>query len=606
MFSGFGRRTFLYAVAAQLLLMVIASQVRADRQLNLLVCSPTDPTPQTINCTASPDPQHYIVGGQGWKVTMGSHVQATFRLNFPAPQGPMQFGAASAIGAWFYFPDPTKIPQLSIRVFTDPSFSPQTTWTYYYYPSASGWCYFRQFTGNGTLTDNWGSCYKIEIYINTAFGGTTSMTIGAVWAEVWSKAQLIFVADSCYQTFMDHIYPDLRDMGFPVTLAPDAGILGTRGRTTWEVLMAAANENRNDVSFHGYSGDPTSTMTPEQIVADTTNCIQALTDHGLWKPGMWRAAWVQNTAPYAAAAQGLVPAYATPSGNYYITCWPPTDRWNIQRQGLHGASNSAIDSWFRTLKRTHGFWVAYTHGYNAAGGNDMTPATWSYVKSKIVQGIAEGWLEGTTFSILNASAGLNPPDPRDTDGDGTLDDVDNCPSVYNPDQLDTDHDGLGDACDNCPLVYNPDQLDTDHDGVGDVCDNCPLASNTNQLDTDHDGVGDACDNCPTLYNPDQADGDGDGVGDACDNCPLVYNPDQADADGDGYGDACPPANPILKGDVTMNGVIDIADAPALVRVLEAPAEATPRERWAADVNGDGVVDGRDIQAYVNLVLNPAP
>jgi hypothetical protein len=34
----------------------------------------------------------------------------------------------------------------------------------------------------------------------------------------------------------------------------------------------------------------------------------------------------------------------------------------------------------------------------------------------------------------------------DTDGDGILDDVDNCPFNYNPDQEDADGDGIGDVC----------------------------------------------------------------------------------------------------------------------------------------------------------------
>jgi len=107
----------------------------------------------------------------------------------------------------------------------------------------------------------------------------------------------------------------------------------------------------------------------------------------------------------------------------------------------------------------------------------------------------------------------------DRDGDGILDDQDNCPFVYNPDQRDSDGNRVGDVCeddtdrdgipakiDNCPLAYNPDQADRDGDGVGDACD----------FDSDNDGILDRADNCPLDYNPDQADGDGDGIGDACD------------------------------------------------------------------------------------------
>jgi len=61
----------------------------------------------------------------------------------------------------------------------------------------------------------------------------------------------------------------------------------------------------------------------------------------------------------------------------------------------------------------------------------------------------------------------------DGDGDGVLDDVDNCPGTFNPGQEDSDAagaDGIGDACDNCIAVANANQRDTDADGYGNLCD----------------------------------------------------------------------------------------------------------------------------------------
>jgi len=72
---------------------------------------------------------------------------------------------------------------------------------------------------------------------------------------------------------------------------------------------------------------------------------------------------------------------------------------------------------------------------------------------------------------------------------------------------DTDDDGILDDIDNCPNTANLGQADVDTDGVGDACDNCPNTANLGQADVDTDGVGDACDNCPNIANPDQADGD---------------------------------------------------------------------------------------------------
>jgi hypothetical protein len=71
----------------------------------------------------------------------------------------------------------------------------------------------------------------------------------------------------------------------------------------------------------------------------------------------------------------------------------------------------------------------------------------------------------------------------DTDGDGVVDELDNCDATPNPDQLDTDGDGAGNACD----------ADDDNDAVADAADNCPLIPNPDQADFDLDGIGDTCD-----------------------------------------------------------------------------------------------------------------
>ena len=65
---------------------------------------------------------------------------------------------------------------------------------------------------------------------------------------------------------------------------------------------------------------------------------------------------------------------------------------------------------------------------------------------------------------LYKSASISAPfvvKPRDTDGDGIPDEIDNCPEVANPDQSDVDFDGVGDYCDpdfpmckGCPLDEN--------------------------------------------------------------------------------------------------------------------------------------------------------
>ena len=130
------------------------------------------------------------------------------------------------------------------------------------------------------------------------------------------------------------------------------------------------------------------------------------------------------------------------------------------------------------------------------------------------------------------------PDLRDSDGDGLPDTIDdNCRLVRNPHQYGPETDYGGQTAEGTRLCP---PKDGDGDGHADDVDNCRFIPNPSQQDLDSDGLGDAC----------EGDDDGDGVVDGADNCPQRPNSDQEDADGDGTGRACdlderfPPSQPV--------------------------------------------------------------
>ncbi len=245
---------------------------------------------------------------------------------------------------------------------------------------------------------------------------------------------------------------------------------------------------------------------------------------------------------------------------------------------------------------------------------------------------------GTWYVIVNAYSGSSGTVTAtwdvvvsDTDGDGILNNIDNCPNDSNADQADNDGDGIGNVCDttpdgdpdadsdgiidsvdNCPNDANADQADNDNDGTGNVCDTTP-----NGPDADGDGIIDTADNCPNDANADQADNDNDGLGNVCDttpngpdadgdgitdntdNCPNNANADQADNDADGIGNVCD-ATPDGEPDTDNDGIIDSADnCPNNANLDQADNDAdgtgnvcdtTPN---GPDADGDGIVDTID-------------
>ncbi len=180
-------------------------------------------------------------------------------------------------------------------------------------------------------------------------------------------------------------------------------------------------------------------------------------------------------------------------------------------------------------------------------------------------------LGATGGGSLTASGTVSFLVPADTDLDGLLNTIDNCPTTANVNQLDSDSDGVGDLCDPTPLP------DADHDGDPDVADNCVAVANANQLDTDNDGAGDACD----------TDLDGDGSGNTADNCPNISNSGQANLDGDLFGDAC---DTDIDGDGTANSQDAFPNNPA--ESLDTDQDGTGNNADTDD-DADGVLDATD-------------
>lgn len=217
----------------------------------------------------------------------------------------------------------------------------------------------------------------------------------------------------------------------------------------------------------------------------------------------------------------------------------------------------------------------------------------------VVRDLVQAFNTALTFTAVPLGTGTLSGIDRDDDGVLNGDDV--CPAVADPAQVDTDGDGAGDACDE----------DDDGDGVPDAIDAFPMDPAAS-VDTDGDGD-------PDGWNPgytagdtttgliEDLDDDGDGEPDTSDNCPLVPNVDQSDCDGDGIGDVCDPDFPvcIILGDLAPRGmpnqVLNVADLLILVRLVEGLAVPTSEELVAGDLNGDDLLDVRDVLALMTAL-----
>lgn len=164
---------------------------------------------------------------------------------------------------------------------------------------------------------------------------------------------------------------------------------------------------------------------------------------------------------------------------------------------------------------------------------------------------------GSVLSVLTSNnskgadiyAGLKIPiyqgKPKDSDDDGIIDILDECPNEAGPLENngcpwgDADEDSITDNLDECPNEAGPIENngcpwgDRDGDGITDNLDECPDEAGPIENngcpwgDRDGDGVLDNVDECPDEVGPIENNGcpwgdrDGDGVPDNLDKCPDV-------------------------------------------------------------------------------------
>ncbi len=140
----------------------------------------------------------------------------------------------------------------------------------------------------------------------------------------------------------------------------------------------------------------------------------------------------------------------------------------------------------------------------------------------------------------------------DADGDGILDDDDNCPGLHNPLQGDLDGDGIGDKC------------DTDIDGDGlDRREEVENFTDERNPDSDGDGLDDGTEVNVTMTDPASKDTDDDGLDDG-DEIRLGTDAGDPDTDDDG----------LLDGDEVIRGT----------------------DPFSADTDSDGISDFDEVQA----------
>ena len=402
---------------------------RPPRLISLITGS-NDEVLAPFNCTVSVDTVNTRHGARAWKMTNnGAAGVSVMRvgLNNPNQSGT---GPLLDVPAWqgmvleCFIPDPTKYINLTVSIYGSADLAASNRWQWNANTTpvttlVAGRNFIRVPASFASVLPK-GRIDRVEVQAALAPAAVgvagDSITIMGLHLEAPPKARFVLTEDRGYKTFYDHIYPQMRERGWPVVFAVDCTRFGDNVGTVGEAMTlaqmkACAVENGNEISFHGWDGAPTASMTADQLRADTVKSIKFLQHHfpDQVVGRFIRAAYVQNdAAQWAEMRPYLLAAASATTDTLGPTLWPPNDLHKIRRWSLDNYKLlSNITDLFTQAKATHLTYNVFLHGYHTAEpGFDVNEARWSLFRDLLDDAIEEDWAEVVTFEQLLLEAGV--------------------------------------------------------------------------------------------------------------------------------------------------------------------------------------------------------
>lgn len=349
-----------------------------------------------VGCSGNYD--YSLTYGEEKSVYAINNVGTTIDLRLTPATAVTATGIAKII-LTVYIPDASLINSLTFSLLG-------TNWSRVKTDFVNGWNTLEFYTFDGVVS-SWDTITGLRLY----FAGTIGLSLYFAKCEFIrpEKANLIFVQDGGYSSFLDVAYPLLKEIDVPVTWALTPGRLGQSAGAAGHVLTqeeidTIATDYCSEFSFHSWAADRTSDMTAEELKDDAGKCINYLRRQGLAPSHVWRAAHTQNNAPEYEAEIGLVEALATGTAKTGHTVFPFPNRYNIPRTQVHERDESWFTTQLDVMKKTHSTMVWYAHGVSNAP-TDISAAMLDVMVDKLTTAMSEGWLNATTYDMLRNAEG---------------------------------------------------------------------------------------------------------------------------------------------------------------------------------------------------------